>query len=247
MRDIVLMAILTVTPLALAMTSELLFTGGFDIVLGYLDMVLIGAGALLAYLAFGKWGSFKMPRERKAAPRLTIWYTLFGAMFTLFYGSLCMHFRDTAPEFDLFKQLSAMVFAPLVEELICRLLLTNIIKRGSDKKSVCVAAAVITTVVWIIPHAPASAFGFVRYLIPGLLASAVYQKTGSIRVCMINHFASNAAATLVYVIGLPVGSTAVLAAVSVMTVIAASLFAKEFARGFSRTPACRPMSAVKAV
>ena len=168
-------------------------------------------------------------------------------MFTFFYGSLCLHFSDTAPELDLFKQFSAMVFAPLAEELSVRFLLTNIIKRDSDKKSVCVAAAVITSIVWIIPHAPSSALSFVRYLIPGLLASAVYQKTGSIRVCMINHFARNAAATLIYLIGLPFGSTAVLAAVSAMTVITALLFAKEYAREFSRTPACRPMSAIKAV
>ena len=72
MRDIVFMAILTVTPLALAMTADLLLTGGFDLVFRYFDMVLIGAGTLLAYLAFRKWGSFNIPKEQKAAPKLTI-------------------------------------------------------------------------------------------------------------------------------------------------------------------------------
>lgn len=230
--NILTASFLTVLPMALGMALSGILTGELDMAFRF-DMVLLGIGAALTVLAFRKGSSVDMPSEQKTSAKLSVWYTMFGFFSTLIILCIMLHGADEDPVLDIAKQAKAVFLGPVVEELICRYLLTNVIKNGSKSKALSVFTAVFTTVAWILPHAHSSVFLNVRLLLIGLVASLVYQKTGSLKTCIIAHAASNAAVTLALAVGLPLGNMAVIAGVSVMTAVSAVFFIREIAKEFT--------------
>lgn len=225
-RDLIIMVVLYVLPLVIGMEVNTALKGDFDFTFRYLTMVLFGAGGVLALMVFRKWGAVEIPKEGKAPAGLSVWYILFGAMSALVPIMFLLHnAADEELHCDLVKQTDAVLFAPFAEEILCRCLMTHIIKRGSETKTVCIITAVLTSALWTIPHcyAPMTA---ARVFITGIIASMIYQKTGSLKLCILEHAANNLCVTIVLLIGRTYTSPLPL----VMTVIAALIIAAGFVR-----------------
>lgn len=227
-RDLILFGILSLLPLVIGMALCMVLTGSFDFAMRYLDMPLLGTGVLISYLAFKKNG-LDMPKERKAPVKLGVWFIALGMCSTFLIMAIAMSELDTAPSMNVSKQMIAIFLAPVVEELQCRYLMTNIIKRGDNSRKLCIIAAAVTTVLWAAPHCLTNPVLIIRLLLTGLITSAVYQTTGSIKICIFEHAASNTAVTIAYIAGLKLGHPAVIALFAVLSAVSAVFFVKELA------------------
>ena len=232
-RDLAILGLFTILPLAVGMAVCKVVTGSFEFTFRYLTMALTLAGALLALVLFRKKSNVEIPKEGKAPPKLYIWFTLAGAMVPLVNAMFLLYgAADEEIPFDLTKQLNAMLLAPIAEELICRCLMTHIIKRGSESKIVGVLAAVITTAAWIIPHSYSSTSAILRLTISGLTASLIYQKTGCLRLCILNHAANNIMTTVILLTARPFSSPLPLAAAAAAAVIVFVCLIREIVKLF---------------
>ena len=233
-RDLVIAQILYMLPLAIGMAVNLALKGNFEFTFKHLTMVLFGIGGILTVCVFKKWGDVEMPKERKAPAMLYVWYSLFGGMLALLPIVFLLHgAEDDEIKINLAKQIEAVFFAPFAEEILCRYLMTHIIKRGSNTKAMCIFTAVMTSLLWTLPHCYA-AFTSARVLISGIIASMVYQKTGSLKLCIFSHAANNICVTLVMLFGRAYTSPLPLAITIIASVIITAGFVYEMAKLFRK-------------
>ena len=234
-RDLAILGLLTILPLAAGMAVCKVVTGSFDFTFRYLTMALTLAGALLALVLFRKKGDVEIPKEGTAPAKLYIRFTLAGAMVPLVNAMFLLYgAADEKIPFDLTKQLNAMLLAPIAEELICRCLVTHIIKRGSQSKILCVLTAVISTAIWIIPHSYSTTTALLRLTVSGLLTSLIYQKTGCLRLCILNHAANNIMTTVILLTARPFSSPLPLAAAIAAGIIVYIFLIREIVRLFKK-------------
>lgn len=233
-RDLVIALVLYVLPLGIGMAVNFLVKGNIEFTFRYLTMVLLGAGGILTLLAFRKWGDVEIPKESKAPAKLYVWYVLFGAISALLPMMFLLHNApDEEISFDLMKQIDAVFFAPFAEEVLCRCLMTHIIKRGSNTKAICIITAVLTAVLWTIPHCYGTLTS-ARVFFTGLAASVVYQKTGSLKLCIFEHAANNICVTVVMLIGRSYTSPLPLAITMIAAIIITAGFTYEMAKLFRK-------------
>lgn len=233
-RDLVILVILGLIPLEIGMAVNYALKGNFDFTFRYLSMILILAGGLIALKAFRSKGDFEIPKDRRAPGALYLWYTLFGLMSALLPISFIIHGApaDEETSFDLVKQLNAMLAAPLAEEIICRCLLTHIIKRGGNSKALCIFTAIATSAVWCLPHCHGVSLMSLRIIILGLTASIVYQVTGNLKLCILEHAANNIGVTIAILAGRQIGSTAAVVIFAVISAAAVTGLIREMAKYF---------------
>lgn len=223
-RNLCFLVFLSIIPMAAGMTVNGIIKGNVDFIFTYLDGVLWLAGGAIAYLAFKGTHELTFPKGKKPSMALMLSAFVFSFASVFIFLSYMLMKADSDPEMNVAKQVQAVLLAPFAEELLCRYMMTAVIK--NNRKCFSIAAVIVTAFLWTVMHSP-SHFHMIRLMISGIILSIIYQLTNNLSICILYHMANNLSVTAALFFGRSAGSVPIMAVSIVLTIISGIILLKE--------------------
>lgn len=223
-RNLCFLIFLSIIPMAAGMTVNGIIKGNVDFIFTYLDGVLWLAGGAIAYLAFKGTHELTFPKGKKPSIALMLSAFVFSFASVFIFLSYMLMKADSDPEMNVAKQVQAVLLAPFAEELLCRYMMTAVIK--NNRKCFSIAAVIVTAFLWTVMHSP-SHFHMIRLMISGIILSIIYQLTNNLSICILYHMANNLSVTAALFFGRSAGSVPIMAVSIVLTIISGIILLKE--------------------
>ena len=213
-----IIVLLMALSLAISFGISALFTGDMFNVFKYnLEQPVMLIGGIAAMLLIKKEGKVSFPKSKKFGVAFFLGLFLVGFTSTSAYAYFLVGIANADVNFDLKRQIAAMIIAPICEEFTCRYLLTAAIRK--NKEGVHVIALILTALIFTMMHLPSGIIGFSRYMVVALFIGYIYQKTGSFKGCIFNHFGANIGSTCVYLLANNFSQSVKLTIASAFTVL----------------------------